>query len=214
MQFPVKVQNSYAVVQNDQKPARRCTKVLLDLNSCTRKPLWLDHFVQCIGFCTFTGNCMWRANKYTMSASRLSKGAKASAKPCAVRSVMLSHTMSALKRDTHSKVLSVELWCTCWRVTLQNQKLLKVLDFQAMTFKLRLGIESNRKNRLNRFFQPIFSIRKIYPKGDIGKIACRDIWDQTIVKVNRFGWNFAWGLHLPWAIIWWPLNRIWVSHVN
>ena len=23
-------------VQNDQKPARRCTKVLLDLNSCTR----------------------------------------------------------------------------------------------------------------------------------------------------------------------------------
>ena len=64
------VENYYAVVQNDQKPAWHCTKVLLDLNSCTRlacgspmykieallfKPCWLDHFVHCIGFLYFRG---------------------------------------------------------------------------------------------------------------------------------------------------------------
>ena len=45
------------------------------------------------------------------------------------------------------------------------------------------------------------SIDEFTQKGDIGKIACRDIWDQTIVKFNRFGLNFAWGPHLSWAII-------------
>ena len=37
-------------VQNDQKPAWSCTKVLLDLNSCTR---WFDNFLHCIGFLYF-----------------------------------------------------------------------------------------------------------------------------------------------------------------